>query len=422
MTTDEDRAGALAATARAEQAVRDIAAGRMVVVVDDADRENEGDVIMAADLVKPSDITFMATKGRGLICVSVEEERLVELDLPPMVRKNTALHGTAFTVSCDLARHARRGISAAERAETIKALADPATKPEHLSRPGHVFPLAARPGGVLARAGHTEAAHDLAMLAGHTPVGVLCEIMNDDGTMARMPELELFAHEHRLSIVSVADLVEYRLRFGPFIARTAGSSLPTDDGETEVHVYTSVLDGREIVAVITGEIGNGEDVPVRLHSECLSGDVLGSTRCDCGAQLRAAREAIAAEGRGILLYIRGDEGRGIGLTHKIRAYRLQDKDLDTVEANVRLGLPVDKRQHWPAALVLRDLGVRSVRLMTNNRAKVAAFVRNGIHVAERVQLETTATPHNVRYLRTKRDRMGHILEQIDEAQSSSPGE
>lgn len=453
--------------ARVRRAIEDIAAGRMVVVVDDEDRENEGDLIMAAELATAADINFMATHARGLICVSLPERRLAELELPLMVAHNTESQSTAFTVSCDLVGERRTGISAFDRADTIAALCDPATVPAQLARPGHIFPLAARPGGVLTRAGHTEAAHDLAQLAGLSPAGVLVEVMSADGTMARRAELDRFATAHGLNLLTVADLISYRAAHasadrsapagkgqGPAggqsiqtgarqtvtgeqsmraaapraqtgeqpiqaeerqtvtVEKRSQAKLPTRTGGGEILVYASPADGRELVAVVTGEIGDGEDVLVRVHSECLTGDVLGSARCDCGEQLRAAEAAIATAGRGVLLYVRGDEGRGIGLAAKIQAYHLQDGGLDTVDANIALGFPADGRDYASSAAVLADLGVRSVGLLTNNPEKVAALERHGAEVRRRVGLTTPVTPDNIRYLRTKRDRMGHALASV----------
>jgi len=392
-----------------EEALRAIGEGRMVVVVDDEDRENEGDLVMAADLARAEDVNFMARHGRGLICVSIAEERAAQLALPPMVARGDALHGTAFTVSVDLRGEGRSGISALDRADTIAALCDPATRPEDLARPGHVFPLAARPGGVLRRAGHTEAAHDLALLAGRTPAGVLVEILDEDGTMARGARLERFAERHGLPLISVAALVEYRRRRDRDVVRTARAALPTGAGPGTVSVYESLADERELVATVVGELGDGEDVLVRVHSECLTGDVLGSTRCDCGAQLRLAQEMIEAEGRGVLVYVRGDEGRAIGLTHKVRAYALQDRGYDTVDANLALGFPADGRHYGAAAAVLADLGVESVRLLTNNPTKCDGLAAQGIGIRARVPLEATPTESNLTYLDCKRDRMGHLL-------------
>jgi 3,4-dihydroxy 2-butanone 4-phosphate synthase / GTP cyclohydrolase II len=399
----------MSAFASIEAAVEEIAAGRMVVVVDDEDRENEGDLIMAADAVTPEAINFMATHARGLICVALPEERLAALALPRMVADATALHETAFTVSVDLA-NGGTGISAHDRSDTIRALCDERTRPDDLARPGHVFPLAVRPGGVLARAGHTEAAHDLAAMAGRAPAGVLVEVMSADGTMARRPELERFAAEHRLLMISVAQLIAHRRAAAATVARTAAAALPTTAGPGTIKTYTSIgSPAREIVAIVTGDLGDGEHVLTRLHSECLTGDVLGSTRCDCGDQLREAQALIAAEGRGVLLYVRGDEGRGIGLTHKVRAYALQDQGHDTVDANVALGFPADARTYDAAAAVLHDLGVRSVALLTNNPDKCEGLQQGGIAVTSRVALGGHANPDNLRYLATKRDRMGHLI-------------
>ncbi len=399
----------MAEMATIEEAIAEIAAGRMVVVVDDEDRENEGDLVMAADLAGPDDINFMATHGRGLICTAISEQRAAELALPPMVANADAIHGTAFTVSVDIRGDHRTGISARDRADTIAALCAPATRPDDLARPGHVFPLVAKPGGVLTRAGHTEAAHDLAELAGRTAAGVLVEIIDEDGTMARRPELELFAARHGLKMTSVAALVAYRERDRPLVTRTASAELPTSAGAGSISVYETEADHREVVATVVGEIGDGEDVLVRVHSECLTGDVLGSSRCDCGSQLRLAQERIAVEGRGVLIYVRGDEGRGIGLTNKVHAYRLQDRGYDTLDANVMLGFPADGRDYGFAAAALVDLGVHSVRLLTNNPDKCDQLTRSGIRVRSRVSAEVPPTADNLEYLDCKRSRMGHVL-------------
>ncbi len=392
------------------EAMEEIRAGRMVIVVDDEHRENEGDLILAGAQVTPAAVNFMAREARGLICVALDGERLAQLELPPMVQENTASHQTAFAVSVDLKGPGRTGISAYDRAATIEALVDPATRPEELARPGHVFPLCARDGGVLRRAGHTEAAADLARLAGLGPVGVLVEIMDDDGHMARLPALERFAERHGLPLVSIADLITHRRRTERLVERTAEADLPTAHGGFRVAVYASQIDHRVYVAFVKGDPHDHDDVLVRVHSECLTGDVLGSRRCDCGEQLQGALARIADEPCGVLLYVRGDEGRGIGLTHKIRAYDLQDSGHDTVDANVQLGFPPDLRDYGLGAQVLADLGVTSMRLLTNNPDKYAGMQGYGLTITERLPLETTPTADNVRYLTTKRDRMGHLLD------------
>jgi 3,4-dihydroxy 2-butanone 4-phosphate synthase/GTP cyclohydrolase II len=404
-----------------ERAVADIALGRPVVVVDDADRENEGDLVMAAELVTPELVAFMMAECRGLICVPMEPADLDRLRLPQMVERNTESMATAFTVSVDAtaAHGVTTGISAADRAATIRLLADPATTPGDLARPGHVFPLRARAGGVLARAGHTEAAVDLARLAGLRPAGVVVEIAAEDGTMLRLPGLRAFARRHGLSLISIADLVAYRRSVAEAapaaVHREAVTALPTAHGDFRAHGYRSAVDGVEHIALVAGEVGDGEDVLVRVHSECLTGDVLGSRRCDCGPQLRASLERISAEGRGIVIYLRGHEGRGIGLLSKLRAYELQERGRDTLDANLELGLPADARDYAAGARMLADLGVRSVRLMTNNPDKSAALVRHGLRVTGREPMPAPAGEHNLHYLRTKRDRMGHDLPWLDPA-------
>ncbi|WP_031511191.1 bifunctional 3,4-dihydroxy-2-butanone-4-phosphate synthase/GTP cyclohydrolase II [Streptomyces megasporus] len=404
-----------------ERAVADIAAGRPVVVVDDEDRENEGDLIVAAELITPEIVAFMMSECRGLICVPMEAVELDRLDLPQMVRRNTESMGTAFTVSVDAAAEhgVTTGISAADRATTIRLLADPASVPDDFVRPGHVFPLRARPGGVLERAGHTEAGVDLARLAGLRPAAAIVEIAGEDGTMLRLPELVPFARKHGLSIVSIEDLIAYRrsaspaTRPEPTVRREAVTSLPTAHGDFRAHGYRSTIDGVEHVALVAGDVDGAEDVLVRVHSECLTGDVFGSLRCDCGPQLRDSLRRVAEEGRGVVIYLRGHEGRGIGLMSKLRAYQLQERGRDTLDANLELGLPADARDYAAAARMLTDLGVRSLRLMTNNPDKTAALARYGIHVTGRVPMPVEAGEHNLRYLRTKRDRMGHDLPWLD---------
>jgi 3,4-dihydroxy 2-butanone 4-phosphate synthase / GTP cyclohydrolase II len=396
-----------------ERAVADIAAGRPVVVVDDENRENEGDLVFAASKATPELLAFMIKYTSGVVCVPMLGADLDRLKLPPMTSVNEDRKGTAYTVSVDSRHGITTGISAADRAHTIRTLVDSATEPYELTRPGHVFPLRAADGGVLRRPGHTEAAVDLARLAGLTPAGTICEIVNEDGTMARLPELVRFTAEHGLALVSIADLIEYRRRTEKQVVRIATTRLPTRHGEFTAYGYLSELDGTEHVALVRGEVGDGADVLVRVHSECLTGDVFGSLRCDCGPQLAAAMDVIAAEGRGIVLYLRGHEGRGIGLLHKLRAYQLQDLGHDTVDANLELGLPADARDYGAGAQILADLGVRSMRLITNNPAKRAGIEGYGLTVLGLVPLPISATADNLRYLRTKRDRMGHDLPDLE---------
>jgi 3,4-dihydroxy 2-butanone 4-phosphate synthase/GTP cyclohydrolase II len=399
------------------EAVAAVERGEMVVVIDDADRENEGDLIMAAEKVTPQAIAFMVRHTSGVICAPLTGERLDALEIGLMVPANTESYRTAFTITVDACRGTTTGISAADRATTIHALVDAATRPSDLARPGHIFPLRARPGGVLARPGHTEAAVDLARLAGLAPAGVLAEVVNDDGSMARLPDLERFAAEHHLVLISVADLAEYRRRrehVNGASSATVGPRpptpvrLPTPYGEFSARVWPTA-DGLQHLALVRGTLAGDEPVLVRIHSECLTGDVFGSLRCDCGAQLDQAIERIAEEGRGVVLYLRGHEGRGIGLAHKLRAYALQEEGLDTVEANLQLGFPADARDYGPASLILRALGVTRVRLLTNNPDKVAALEQAGLEVVERVPLLDEPRPENVRYLLTKQERLGHLL-------------
>lgn len=404
-----------------ERAIADVAAGRPVVVVDDADRENEGDLIVAAEKVTTEIVAFMMSECRGLICVPMEEPDIDRLDLPQMVTRNTESMRTAFTVSVDATRaHGTdTGISAADRAVTIRLLADPAAIPGDFVRPGHVFPLRAKPGGVLARNGHTEAGVDLARLAGLRPAAAIVEIAGEDGAMLRLPELVPFARKHGLSIISIEDLIAYRRAAEPTVRREAETRLPTAFGDFKAYGYRSTVDGVEHIALVAGELGDGEDVLVRVHSECLTGDVFGSLRCDCGPQLHASLERVADEGRGIVLYLRGHEGRGIGLLPKLRAYQLQEDGRDTLDANLELGLPADARDYAAGARILTDLGVRSLRLMTNNPDKTAALVRHGLKVNGREPMPVQAGEHNLRYLRTKRDRMGHDLPWLDGEQHVS---
>jgi 3,4-dihydroxy 2-butanone 4-phosphate synthase/GTP cyclohydrolase II len=393
-----------------ERAVADIATGRPVVVVDDADRENEGDIIVAASKMTPSLMAFMIRHTSGVICAPLTGQDLDRLQLPLMTTQNEERMRTAFTVSVDARDGVTTGISAADRARTVRVLVDSATEPYELVRPGHIFPLRYAEGGVLRRPGHTEAAVDLARLAGLSPAGVLAEVVNDDGTMARLPALRTFADEHGLALISIAQLIQYRRHSERVVRRVVETRLPNAHGDWRALGYQNVVDGTEHVALIYGDLGDGEGVLVRVHSECLTGDVLGSLRCDCGAQLDAAMAAVAGEGRGVVLYLRGHEGRGIGLLSKLRAYHLQDNGADTVDANLELGLPADAREYSTGAQILADLGVRSVRLLTNNPAKVGGLSGFGIEVAGRVPLSVTPTPENLRYLIAKRDRLGHQLD------------
>jgi 3,4-dihydroxy 2-butanone 4-phosphate synthase/GTP cyclohydrolase II len=395
-----------------EKAVADIAAGNAVVVVDDEDRENEGDLIFAAELATPELVSFMVRYTSGYICVPITEEDANRLDLPPMFHTNQDVRGTAYTVTVDARSGVTTGISASDRAHTIRLLADAATSSADLSRPGHIVPLRAKDGGVLRRPGHTEAAVDLARLAGLRPAGVLCEIVSekDPSGMARAEELRAFADEHGLTMISIADLIAYRRRFEKLVERVASARVPLRYGEYTAYGYASSYDDREHVAFVFGEIGDGEDVLVRVHSECLTGDVFGSLRCDCGPQLDAALAAVAREGRGVVLYIRGHEGRGIGLLHKLQAYQLQDAGADTLDANLELGLPADARDYGTGAQILVDLGIHTMRLLTNNPAKRAGLEGYGLSVVGQVRLPTHANPENLKYLQAKRDRMGHELD------------
>ena len=400
--------------ASVEDAVAAIARGEIIVVVDDEDRENEGDLIMAAGAASAETITFFVRHTSGVICAPLTGERLDELEIPLMVRDNTESHRTAFTYSVDYVHGTSTGISAADRAATIQALIDPATRPADLARPGHIFPLRYSEGGVLKRAGHTEAAVDLARLAGMDPAGVLCEIVNDDGTMARVPDLIEFCREHGLLMITIAQLIKYRRQNEKLVRRVAEARIPTPWGDFTCYVYESVLDGEQHVAMVRGAVQGEEDVLVRVHSECLTGDVFHSLRCDCGVQLDAAMERIAEEGLGVLVYLRGHEGRGIGIGHKIRAYSLQEEGHDTVEANVELGLPVDSREYGIGAQMLNDLGITTMRLMTNNPAKYGGLEGFGLEITERVPVLSAPNPENIDYLRTKREKMGHLLENLDD--------
>jgi 3,4-dihydroxy 2-butanone 4-phosphate synthase/GTP cyclohydrolase II len=400
-----------------EDAVAAIAAGEAVIVVDDADRENEGDLIFAAEKATPELVDFMVRYTSGYICAPLTEHDADRLDLPPMFRVNQDRRGTAYTVTVDAREGVSTGISATDRARTIRLLADPATSEADLSRPGHVVPLRAKDGGVLRRPGHTEAAVDLARLAGLTPAGAICEIVSEwnPGDMARADELRDFAVKHDLKIITIADLIAYRRRQEKLVRRVATARVPLECGEFTAIGYESSYDEREHIAFVYGDIGDGEDVLIRMHSECLTGDVFGSLRCDCGPQLQASLEAVAKEGRGAVVYIRGHEGRGIGLIHKLQAYQLQDAGRDTLEANLDLGLPADARDYGTGAQILVDLGVRTMRLLTNNPAKRAGLEGYGLTVLGRVPLPVSVNPQNVRYLRTKRDRMGHLIDGLDAA-------
>ncbi len=394
-----------------ENAVADIRDGRMVILVDDEDRENEGDLTMAAEKVTPEAINFMAKYGRGLICLSMTAEKVEELQLPMMSSKNTSAFGTAFTVSIEAKKGVSTGISAKDRATTILTAVREDCKPEDLAHPGHIFPLRAQKGGVLRRAGQTEGSVDLARIAGLTPAGVICEIMNEDGTMARVPELSEFAKEHGLKMVTIKSLIEYRMRRESFVKRAAVTSLPTEYGKFTAIAYENDVDDLNHLALVKGDIKPGDDVLVRVHSECLTGDVLHSLRCDCGDQLHKAMEMIEQEGKGIILYMR-QEGRGIGLVNKLRAYELQDKGMDTVEANLQLGFKADLRDYGIGAQILVDLGVKKMRLMTNNPRKIIGLEGYGLKVTGRVPIEIPAHAINLKYLKTKKQKLGHILENV----------
>jgi 3,4-dihydroxy 2-butanone 4-phosphate synthase/GTP cyclohydrolase II len=397
-----------------ENAIDAIARGEAVVVVDDANRENEGDLIIAAEKTTPDTMAFMVRHTSGVICMPLEGGRLDELQLPMMVAENTTAYRTAFTVSVDAKRGTTTGISAADRTTTVHALIDLKTRPDDLARPGHIFPLRYREGGVLKRAGHTEAAVDLARLAGLSPAGVLAEVVNDDGTMSRLPELERFSAEHGLAMISIADLIRYRRHREKLVKRISEARIPTKYGEFTAYVFESLLDGTEHMAFVRGEVAGKSNVLVRVHSECLTGDVFGSIRCDCGLQLDLALERVAEEDEGVIVYLRGHEGRGIGLGHKLRAYTLQDQGRDTVEANVELGFPIDSREYGIGSQILVDLGITTMRVMTNNPAKYGGLEGYGLEIVERVPLRSRPTDENIAYLRAKQEKMGHLLEIEDE--------
>ena len=395
-----------------ETALEAVRAGRMIIIVDDEDRENEGDLMVAAGKITPEIVNFMATHARGLICLPLTRERLEELQLPLMVTENTARFQTAFTVSIDAKRDVTTGISAHDRARTILAAVDPATKPDDLARPGHIFPLQAVEGGVLSRAGQTEASVDLARMAGLAPAGVICEVMNEDGSMARRPRLEEMSRQFDIPILAIAELIRYRMHHETLVRKLEETDLPTSHGHFRIHVYEDTIRGDHHVALVKGDVGGEEPVLVRAHSQCLTGDTFGSARCDCGDQLRASMEMIEKEGRGVVLYILNHEGRGIGLANKIRAYAMQDKGADTVEANRQLGFKPDQRDYGIGAQILVALGIRRLRLLTNNPRKFVGLSGYGLEIVERVALEVPPNACNLRYLKTKKEKMGHILDLV----------
>ena len=396
----------------AERALEHISSGRLIIIVDDEDRENEGDLMVAADLITPEIINFMCRYGRGLICLPLTKSRLEELRLPLMVSKNTSRFETAFTVSVDAKEGVTTGISAFDRAATIRVAIDPGTVPSDLVRPGHIFPLEAKEGGVLARAGQTEAAVDLARLAGRTPAGVICEIMNEDGTMARMPQLEIFSKEHGIPILTIADLIKYRMKTESLVRKIDEAELPTRHGQFRVMIFEDEISHENHVALVKGKIDCDEPILVRAHSQCLTGDTFGSSRCDCGEQLHQAMEVIEKEGQGVILYILNQEGRGIGLTNKIKAYAIQDRGADTVEANRRLGFKPDQRDYGIGAQILVALGVKKIRLMTNNPRKFIGLAGYGLEIVDRVPIEVRPNQANLKYLKTKKEKLGHILDMV----------